>query len=226
MPDLPLLTSTACALAIGTLVGWLWARWQMGGERERWQRTLQLSIDEARTDPLTKLWNRRAFDEQLAIQTAVAERYGTPCAIVLIDIDDLKSLNDRGGHQAGDAALQQLADMLRDSSRAADLAMRLGGDEFALLLPQTDVAGALVVATRIADRLAAPQQESTTVGTPPLELQASLGVAAHFRDETAADLVKRADLALYQAKQAGGRRVCMHDGAAVVDQCSIDKSIL
>lgn len=227
MPELLLLVSTAGALAVGALAGWYGAQRLGRGERKRWERALQLAIDEARTDPLTKLWNRRAFDEQLAIQVAVAERYGTPCAIVLIDIDELKAVNDRAGHHAGDATLQQLADLLRDSSRAADLVMRIGGDEFALLLPQTDLAGALTVATRIIERVAVPRRETTSgAAAPPFDLRVSLGVAAYRRDEPAADLVKRADQALYHAKQTGGHRVCAHDGEAVTLHRSIDKSIL
>lgn len=226
MPDLLLLASTAGALMVGALAGWIFAQRRIADERNRWQQTLQLSLDEARTDHLTQLWNRRAFDEQLAIQTAVAERYGTPCAVILIDIDDLKSINDLAGHHAGDAVLKQLAELLRDGSRAADLAMRLGGDEFALLLPQTDLPGALVVAARILERVSDAQRGTTPSGALLPELRTSLGVAAHHREESAADLVKRADRALYHAKQTGGHRVCAHDGEVVVDQRSIDKSIL
>jgi diguanylate cyclase (GGDEF)-like protein len=226
MPDLLLLLSTAGGLVIGAIAGWLWAQKRNQREQARSKLALQQALGEARTDPLTKLWNRRAFDEQLAIQTAVAQRYDTPCALILIDIDDLKAVNDRAGHSAGDAALQQLADLLRDSSRSADLAMRLGGDEFALILPQTDLAGALIVATRIVERVAVTRRETTTGGAAPLELRVSLGVAAHLRDEATADLVTRADQALYNAKHAGGHRIYMHDGEVAALHRSIDRSIL
>lgn len=226
MPDLVLLVTSAAALGIGVFAGWSWAQRRFGVERERWEDALQRSIDEARTDPLTGLWNRRAFDEQLAIQTAVAERYGVPCALVLIDVDSLKSVNDRAGHEAGDGALRQLADLLRSNLRAADLAMRVGGDEFALILPQTDLAGAKFVAERLLARSQA-RQDQTTVGSNPFELRVSLGVAAHSREESTTDLRTRADRALYQAKQAGGDRVCTDEGGQTTgDQRSIDRSSL
>jgi diguanylate cyclase (GGDEF)-like protein len=237
MPDvLPLLTAIA-GVALGALAAWLWSRRALRALSLHHEQQLQQALTAARTDPLTGLWNRRAFDEQLARETAIARRYDSGCAVLLIDIDELKSINDGFGHAVGDAALRRLADGLQSGSREADFAARFGGDEFALLLPQTDVAGALCVAFRFLKSLNDAQAAAAIPGAGKAGTgkagtgkagtgkagtgksgaaasvpRASLGVAALLPDESAAELLRRADLALYGAKQAGGGQVWWHNG--------------
>ncbi len=100
-------------------------------------------------DPLTGLCNRRFFDEALTKARAAAERYQHDLALVLFDLDDLKTINDSNGHAAGDAALKTFAKTLADSAREADIVCRIGGDEFAVILPETDEPGARTFADRV-----------------------------------------------------------------------------
>jgi diguanylate cyclase (GGDEF)-like protein len=209
------------------LAAWLWSRRTLAAQRQRHEHALDFARTEARTDALTGLWNRRAFDEQLALQAAIARRYDSACAVVLIDIDELKSLNDRFGHSSGDAALRRLAAVLESALREADFAARFGGDEFAVLLPQTDVPGAVCVALRLLASLnesesnpSAADEDDSAANVPIL--RASLGIAAILPDESATDLLRRADKALYSAKQAGGHRVWWHDGRVAVE-CRSDR---
>ena len=106
----------------------------------------------AEHDPLTRLLNRRAFTRRLGIETARSGRYHRPFALVLCDLDGFKGLNDRHGHQAGDAALVRLGDLLHAPAAPPDMAFRIGGDEFAMLLPETDEAEVRAVIDRIAAR--------------------------------------------------------------------------
>ena len=107
-----------------------------------------LVAEQAMIDPLTGVANRRGFERALGIELERSARRGHPCALVIVDLDDFKQVNDRYGHAVGDDVLVTLADRLQDSVRSADTVARLGGEEFALLLPETDLAGALAVAER------------------------------------------------------------------------------
>jgi diguanylate cyclase (GGDEF)-like protein len=159
----------------------------------------------AETDPLTGVLNRRAFDETAATACALARAQGEPFAVVALDLDGFKSLNDRYGHAAGDAALRAMADTARRDLRAGDLIGRLGGDEFAIALPGADTD----LAQRIAERL---RQSFTRLrvrhGREHLRFSASFGVAASNRTaESFAQTLGRADAALYRAKHDGRDRV-------------------
>jgi diguanylate cyclase (GGDEF)-like protein len=157
------------------------------------------------TDPLTELANRRHFVQVLATELARSRRYGAPLTVLLIDIDYFKRVNDRFGHAAGDGALATVANALRSSCRQTDLPARYGGDEFALLLPETTAERGLHFAERLAAVLrSAPPYE---LGAPALTL--SIGVAEGARGEHADQLLKRADLALYQAKDSGRNRAVL-----------------
>ena len=130
---------------------------------------------EAEIDPLTRVANRRGFERALALEVERAARYGRTCALVLVDLDDFKSVNDRFGHDAGDAVLGTLAHVLRKCTRNVDVPARLGGEEFALLLPETDTAGAVRTAERVRRELAATP--TPIVEGEPVIVTASLGVA-------------------------------------------------
>jgi diguanylate cyclase (GGDEF)-like protein/putative nucleotidyltransferase with HDIG domain len=154
----------------------------------------------AATDPLTGLANHRAFQERLAQEVARARRYERPLALVLLDLDHFKRVNDAHGHQAGDAVLAEVARRLSAAARGADLVARVGGEEFAWLLPDTDPAGALALAERM--RHAVEILPFPGVGG----LTASLGVAGLDREGDGQDLFRRADLALIWAKLSGRNR--------------------
>jgi diguanylate cyclase (GGDEF)-like protein len=154
---------------------------------------------QANTDPLTGLGNVRALQRHLATLLDVRKRYQHPFAVLLMDIDGLKRINDSHGHPAGDRVLMQVAMSLRRSIRSVDTAARIGGDEFCVLLPEQDLKSAAKLAARLAtaieEEVAAPGEPSVTV---------SIGVAAspEHGDEAEA-LIDTADRAMYRAKAAG-----------------------
>jgi diguanylate cyclase (GGDEF)-like protein len=155
----------------------------------------------AMVDSLTGLYNRRKLDEVFAYELAQTQRYGHPFSVVMVDIDTFKSVNDTWGHQAGDQVLQAVADILRATARDTDLPGRWGGEEFMVLAPKTDLDGAYALAERIRQRVAAH-------GFDPVgHMTSSFGVAGYRPGDKANTLVKRADDALYRAKQNGRDRV-------------------
>jgi diguanylate cyclase (GGDEF)-like protein len=162
---------------------------------------------QAATDGLTGLANRRSFDDELALEWRRAERVGDSLALVLADLDSFKSVNDRFGHQAGDAVLRRVAVILDSGGRQVDLAARYGGEEFAVLAPGTDLEGA----TRLAERLRS-ELEATTVTLPDgreIQVTSSFGVAVKANLDGPEDLVAAADEALYDAKRNGKNRVAV-----------------
>lgn len=160
----------------------------------------------AAIDDLTGLHNRRYMVERAREMTALARRHDQPVALITLDIDRFKQINDRHGHATGDEALISLGETLRGLLRVSDVPARYGGDEFVVLMPQTDLAAAAAVAERI--RVAV--QEGN--GRRPVKLSVSLGVAA-ARGESARleELMALADMALYAAKKEGRNRVFMVD---------------
>jgi diguanylate cyclase (GGDEF)-like protein len=162
------------------------------------------------TDFLTGLKTRGFFEQQLGLEMARAERRTTPLAVLMIDIDHFKRLNDSFGHHVGDIVLRDLAAILTRELREIDTAARYGGEEFILLLPETNLQGAMLVAQRL--RSAVEQADFITApGQKPERVTISIGVAlfpdeAHFK----ADLLEAADVALYQAKAQGRNRVVLH----------------
>ena len=154
----------------------------------------------ATTDPLTGLANHRAFRERLLAECARVERSGGPLALVMIDLDRFKRINDTHGHQAGDEVLRGVARRLASCARRGDVPARVGGEELAWLLPDTGLDAAVEAAERL--RLAIRGVPFRAVG----QVTASLGVAV-LGPEGPDDLVRRADLALYRAKE-GGRDAC------------------
>jgi diguanylate cyclase (GGDEF)-like protein len=158
----------------------------------------------ARTDSLTALYNRRAFYELGEHVVGLAHRHDHPTAVVMLDIDHFKAINDRHGHAAGDAVIGAVAAMIRAHHRTTDIAGRIGGEEFAILLPETPLDAAIVVAERL--REAVGNHELAFAGQT-LQFTASVGVAGRQPDEALERLIARADAALYAAKHAGRNRV-------------------
>lgn len=159
---------------------------------------------QAMTDELTGLGNYAHFQELLSMELEQVKRYRDPVGLVMLDLDDFKSINDTWGHQQGDAVLQAVARAIRDSCREADAPARYGGDELAVILPRTPVDGAFAIGERI--RLAIANLEiPPPTGGEPLKLTASIGVAASVTGDKEA-LILNADRALYEAKREGKNR--------------------
>jgi protein-histidine pros-kinase len=155
----------------------------------------------AHRDPLTGIPNRRSFEERASAEITRSEREGCPLALVAIDIDHFKRINDKHGHPAGDVALQGFVRCVQQAAPAGHTLFRLGGEEFTLLLPQTDEHGAAAAAEALRDALARTPFEPVGV------LSASFGVATLHAGDTLDALMQRADAALYGAKAAGRNRV-------------------
>ncbi len=158
----------------------------------------------ATTDGLTGLLNHRTFQARLDEQLLLAQRYGRTLSVILCDIDHFKSVNDTYGHPVGDQVLRGVAAVLAKEARTTDFVARYGGEEFAVVMPETDSAGALVIAERIRQRIG---QLVTGTGQGPLQVTMSLGVATYPADgQVKAELVERADGCLYHAKRHGRNR--------------------
>jgi diguanylate cyclase (GGDEF)-like protein/putative nucleotidyltransferase with HDIG domain len=189
--------------------------------RERVELLIARLYDAARSDPLTNLSNRRAFRELLDLELARARRSEGGVTVVVGDLDHFKEVNDRSGHQVGDAALQRVATVLERGKREIDGVARVGGEEFALVLPDTDRHGGFV----IAERMRCEVREEFL--SDAVAVTISFGVATYPRDgETAASLLRAADKALYAAKRSGRNRTVLHSprigGASLADEDSRD----
>src|SRR6266481_6322902 len=173
---------------------------------------------QALTDALTGCYNRRSFEMQFDREMKVAKRQHQPLSLIMLDLDRFKQLNDSAGHDAGDAALRQMAECFKQELRGVDSAARFGGDEFALILPQADSDGAQIVAERLRESIA--KIEIPGFG----KLSASIGIATFpLHGSSRAELVPAADAALYRAKRAGRNRVCVFEPAGA-DGASIFSS--
>ena len=185
------------------------ARTQIKKKRytERLRDNMQMSIEMAITDALTGLFNRRYMETHLATLVEQAASRGKPISVFILDIDYFKAINDTHGHDAGDDVLREFALRIRKSIRNIDLACRYGGEEFVVVMPETDMAVATVVAERLRRRIAT-EPFSIQQGTNNLNVTISVGIAAiGAPDDTAAAILKRADQALYRAKRDGRNRV-------------------
>ena len=160
---------------------------------------------QAKTDGLTGMLNHRMFYEMLEIELRRTQRYGGMLSIIMVDVDNLKPINDNYGHRAGDMAIRQIARRIGACIRQIDVAARYGGDEFAVILPNTSIEDATVVAERMVNM---------TTGTPMLweqhriPLSISVGVGQYHGENSAGEVTKATDRALYAAKQAG--KGCVH----------------
>jgi diguanylate cyclase (GGDEF)-like protein len=157
-------------------------------------------------DPLSGCLNRRGFEQQLAREASRAARTGADLALIAVDVDHFKLVNDTFGHLAGDAAIREVGELLRENARAGDVVARIGGEEFMILAPATNVAGAYHLATRMLDAF---RKRSFAAVQGRIPITASFGVVAdRVRDEHVVHALRsRADEALYAAKRGGRNRV-------------------
>lgn len=175
---------------------------EVGGALVQASRMLTHAQHLAHYDPLTGLCNRVLFNELVLREVAVAQRSGESFAILAIDLDGFKAVNDLHGHAAGDAVLQEAAERMADAIRVSDVAARLGGDEFAVLLLGADKENAGHVAQALVENLSLPYPDVSVA------VSASVGIAVYPQSSvTVRELLERADRALYKAKGQGKRRV-------------------
>ncbi len=175
---------------------------------DRLRSSVQHTIELAVTDPLTGLYNRRYLDThmQVLIERSVARQ--RPLSVLVIDIDRFKAVNDSYGHDVGDEVIREFAKRIRLTIRGIDLACRHGGEEFVVVLPDTDVGTAEVIAERLRECIASVPFETGGGQSQRLDITASVGLSAlSGTGETPDLLLKRADLALYEAKKTGRNRV-------------------
>ena len=160
----------------------------------------------ATIDGLTELYNHRYFQDTLKKQIDISRRYNQPVSLIICDIDFFKKFNDTYGHQAGDAVLRQVAQTLKKNSRTTDYVCRYGGEEMSIILPNTGVEEAVLLANRICSAVSEKPFHLTPVDTAPVTI--SLGVAT-FPDnaQTPQDLIEWADKGLYYAKEHGRNQV-------------------
>jgi diguanylate cyclase len=175
----------------------------MESEGEQLRQRLQEKHQQAVRDPLTGLHNRLAFDERVMQEFARWKRYDQPLVLMMIDIDHFKRVNDSYGHKAGDKALLLIADQLRNHLRESDFLARLGGEEFVVLMPETDLASAIVAADKL--RSAVEQCQFHYQGAQ-VPITISGGLAQLQQDDSIERLFQRADDAMYRAKAAGRNR--------------------
>jgi diguanylate cyclase (GGDEF)-like protein/PAS domain S-box-containing protein len=172
-------------------------------ERKRLEDNMKLL---ATVDPLTGAYNRRQGDAFLAAEFARRARDGRPFAVLILDIDHFKAVNDRYGHPAGDAVLQALVQASRNVLRTIDIVVRWGGEEFLMVLPDTDAAAAMLAAERVRATLATTEVAAS--GAATIRFTVSIGVAM-TADDGPAEMLRRADIALYAAKTDGRNQVVL-----------------
>jgi len=171
----------------------------------RVHQLLDMLSKRAQVDGLTGLYNRAHFDQRWPEAIATAKRHGRPLSIAMLDVDHFKSINDTYGHPAGDAVLQEVAEIVQHSSRASDIACRYGGEEFVIIMPDTTAEDARVLCDRIRTTL----EQTNWVKHPERTVTCSLGIAGcdGGSGPDADEWLTKADQALYRAKTSGRNRV-------------------
>ncbi|MBU2568714.1 MAG: GGDEF domain-containing protein [Gammaproteobacteria bacterium] len=164
----------------------------------------QQAMNLAFTDVLTQTRNRSAFNDTVRREIRLAHRNGNHLSVVFIDIDHFKSINDNYGHQCGDLALTSIAKWINESIRSSDIVFRYGGEEFVVLLSETDLEGAELLAERIRQNI---ENHIFAYGLETIRMTASLGTSTLHGDDTLDEFIDRADQAMYRAKQTGRNRV-------------------
>ena len=176
----------------------------------RTKRFQDMLAQRAMIDGLTGLWNRAHFDQRMHEEVAAAARYDRPMSLIMMDVDKFKNLNDNHGHPFGDEVLQAIGDVLQNSARTSDWPCRYGGEEFGLILRETDLDGAIVMAERVRQEIENLQLRNKAQLVP---VTASFGVVSSTLCMNPCDLstkwiIETADRALYAAKESGRNRVC------------------
>lgn len=198
--------ASVCTLALGGVFGYMFLSLLSHQDAAH-----QMLARHATLDLLTGLFNRRHFMNLVEREWAVARRYGTDCAVVLIDVDRFKRVNDCFGHECGDVLLQRIAAASSETLRQPDVLARFSGEEFILFLPHTDPLGAIDVAERIRERVLTLDHKWNGHAVP---VSVTLGVAAVSRDHTGlAHLIQDAEAALAAAKVAGRNCVRAAEGS-------------
>ena len=174
-------------------------------------RSSMAQLEQAnRIDGLTGIYNRRYWQQQLQLELLRAERYQHPVSLLLFDLDKFKQLNDNYGHQGGDAVLTTVAERITALLRDTDIFGRYGGEEFGVVLPETALNGALMVANRVCKTIAA---ETVSYNQQQIPVTLSIGVAS-FNGQSSDELIQQADIALYNAKRQGRNCVCAYTDSA------------
>lgn len=211
-----LVAAGASACLVG-LALWILVVVPLARSREALHLRYEAALADSLSDPLTGLGNHRAFQEELTRQVEAAQRYGTPIALAILDLDGFKQVNDGSGHAFGDRTLARFGRVVSASIRRVDRPFRIGGDEFAILLPHTDADGARTVLRRLLATALQPERERD--GDESAQISFSAGISSI--PELAASrsqLYSQADTALYQAKHGGRTDVLVFDpGIDVVD---------
>ncbi len=164
----------------------------------------QQAMNLAFTDVLTQTRNRSAFNDTVRREIRLAHRNGNHLSVIFIDIDHFKTINDNYGHQCGDLALTSIAKWINESIRSSDIVFRYGGEEFVVLLSETDLEGAELLAERIRQNI---ENHIFAYGLETIRLTASLGASSLRGDDSLDAFITRADQAMYRAKQTGRNRV-------------------
>ncbi len=192
---------------IGSCIVFTIAGWVAGTRAERLREAESFYHALSEHDPLTGLFNARAFRSRYGRALERAVRGGGPLSLLIVDVDHLKMINDRHGHATGNKALMHVANALREAKRAEDSAARWGGDEFAILLPGGDASSA----RRVADNVLTRVQSKPVAFTRGVTVTVTIGACTASHVAADADLFAAADRALYDAKRAGRNRVAAVD---------------
>ncbi|MBJ6725446.1 sensor domain-containing diguanylate cyclase [Geomesophilobacter sediminis] len=208
-----LLVFASCVLATGLL---LLVLWRLAARLIKKLADARSVIEElAITDGLTRIYNRRHVTERFEEEFERGRRLHEELGCIIFDVDHFKQVNDGHGHQIGDVVLKAVASITTESVRSFDIVGRLGGDEFMVVLPETDLEEAVIIAERLRSQVEREHLASDE-GGEPIAVTLSLGVAAmHRNDLSVDDIIKRADESLYAAKRAGRNRVGIPDGVSL-----------
>jgi diguanylate cyclase (GGDEF)-like protein len=169
------------------------------------QKVKELAI----RDGLTGLYNHRHFQEMLSYTIVHSDRYSAQASLLMIDVDDLKVINDTYGHQAGDTVLSSIGNILSETLRKVDIPARYGGDEFAVILPNTNKTGSIAVAEKIRSRL---KRVSLRSDSRELQVTFSIGIATYPQCAASKELlIEKTDRALYESKNNGKNKITHYE---------------